>query len=386
MTESRSIVLAALLLMSPIAAAKDPEPATRPAEARNLSRRERAQQYIAAQRRLLRQFREKDYAGAEATARRATELAPTQPSSHYNLACALARQEKTEPALAALKQAVEAGYDDSDHARKDPDLASLRDSGAFKALLKRMDAPVEPTVSRSDGQKVLTGKAGRGLWYRLRMNPDATTGAPDRLIVWLHPSGGSMNAQVEKMTEGMIEAGWALLVFTRKSFRGWSGADLDRAMRTIRAVGKIDGLDADRPVLMGYSAGGQAALLLWQQKPEAFGGLVLDAAYPLKVTRRGYRKMELPDDEAVKKTPVFVLVGRRDGGAAVWANVETLFREAGLPLTIRYVPGKGHTWLFGRKEAAALMKWLTAVRAGKRPSATVGEPPAPQASATRPAE
>jgi hypothetical protein len=50
----------------------------------------------------------------------------------YNLACALALQGKADQALAALDQAIEKGFLDADFLKDDPDLASLRDSDAFK--------------------------------------------------------------------------------------------------------------------------------------------------------------------------------------------------------------------------------------------------------------
>lgn len=53
----------------------------------------------------------------------------------YDLACGLAVSGQTEPALAALKEAVTAGWDDFGHAETDADLDSLRKLPAYREIL-----------------------------------------------------------------------------------------------------------------------------------------------------------------------------------------------------------------------------------------------------------
>ena len=52
--------------------------------------------------------------------------------------------------------------------------------------------------------------------------------------------------------------------------------------KTAQEVGRLAGIDANRPILMGYSAGGQAVPMQWVDKPGEFGGLILDAAHPIR--------------------------------------------------------------------------------------------------------
>jgi hypothetical protein len=78
------------------------------------------------------------------------EAHPATPPVHYNLACGLARQGKADEAMTALRRAVEAGWANADHARKDPDLAPLRERNDFKRLLEDMRSPmldVEPATA-----------------------------------------------------------------------------------------------------------------------------------------------------------------------------------------------------------------------------------------------
>ena len=53
----------------------------------------------------------------------------------YNQACALSRDGRVEPAVAALGRAAEYGWTQWDHAAADPDLAAVRDAGAFEERL-----------------------------------------------------------------------------------------------------------------------------------------------------------------------------------------------------------------------------------------------------------
>ncbi len=130
-----------------------------------------------------------------------------------------------------------------------------------------------------------------------------------------------MNSTVEQLAPRLAKRGWALLTFTQKQFMAWTSGEAARLMKhTLPDAARIEGLDVRRPVLLGYSAGGQMAIALWKQRPNAFGGIVLDAAYPLAGTDAEGRPVALtvPEDESIKDVPLLVFVG-----------------------------GKGHAWLVG---------------------------------------
>src|SRR5262249_48619443 len=123
------------------------------------------------------------------------------------------------------------------------------------------------------------------------------------------------------------------------------------------------------------SAGGQMALMMWEADPGRWGGLVIDAAYPVRRENGRFVPSPLPKNDAIKKTPFFVLVGDQDGGSQLWKKVTPQWQEAGVPLTIRHIEGKGHTWLFGKAEIGLLEKWLEDVAGGKLPADTATEAP-----------
>ena len=67
--------------------------------------------------------------------KRLSVLCKDDPVVHYNLACSLALVGLKKEALKALKQAIDLGYLDFNHLRKDPDLKSLHDEPEFKKLV-----------------------------------------------------------------------------------------------------------------------------------------------------------------------------------------------------------------------------------------------------------
>ncbi len=301
-------------------------------------------------------FAARKYAEAEKLCRKLIALLPDRFEAYYNLACAQAQLGKKNDALATLAAAVEKGFSDPEHMKRDPDLEAIREDKRFEPLVEKASTNADaglafPYDAPRDvpGVKTVEHIVPGGLPYRLRMNPKASADNPDRLIVWLHPSGGYANVFVEPLAPRFIKHGYALLVLTRKNPAGWTGEDLTRLDATLRHVGTIEGIDASRPLLMGFSAGGQAALYLWARNPAAWEGLILDAAYPIDTEALAEGRaapMNIPDDPAIKKTPILAFIGTRDSGARLWQAVKDDWTEAGVPLTIHEVPGKGHEWLF----------------------------------------
>ena len=77
-----------------------------------------------------------------------SRLRPDSGVVHYNLACSYALLKKKDSALEALAQAIELGYRDLDHLRKDRDLEFLHDDPRYQALLL---ATAFPPKKRSRG-------------------------------------------------------------------------------------------------------------------------------------------------------------------------------------------------------------------------------------------
>lgn len=66
---------------------------------------------------------------------RLAKLRPQDPVIRYNLACSFALVGKKEEAFLELEAAIELGWDNFEHLKKDPDLKSLRSDPRFQSLL-----------------------------------------------------------------------------------------------------------------------------------------------------------------------------------------------------------------------------------------------------------
>jgi predicted esterase len=233
------------------------------------------------------------------------------------------------------------------------------------------------------GVKTVEDSPPEGLPYRLRMSPEATAEKPNKLIIWLHPStsqksGAHINETVEAMSPMFLKHGYAVVVFTHKSYADWTAADRHKLVVSLNKIVLVPGIDAHRPILFGFSAGGQLALQLWTKAPpELVGGLVLDAAYPIQMPPAGPGKFSLqpvPDNPTAKQAPILAIVGEKDPGAAIWKKAESVWRKAGVPLEVVYVPDKSHGWLFDQARTDQLERWLTRVAAGELPGKEAAKP------------
>ena len=94
-------------------------------------------------------FRERRYAEAEEALRQLVDKYPNWPVHHYNLAAALARQDKSEEALESLETAIRRGFTNKMAMERDPDLDTLRELPRFQELLAQLDQQPVATAGKA---------------------------------------------------------------------------------------------------------------------------------------------------------------------------------------------------------------------------------------------
>lgn len=88
-------------------------------------------------------FRKRDYAQAERLLREQIALDDRNFVPHYNVACALALQNKPAPAVEALVNAVQRGFVDLRQLQADPSLSPIRGTPEFVALISNWPAVLD---------------------------------------------------------------------------------------------------------------------------------------------------------------------------------------------------------------------------------------------------
>ena len=165
------------------------------------------------------------------------------------------------------------GFADSGQIRTDQDLEGLRDTSGSRRSSAGQPLEAERAKggcqkpSAMEGVKTVDRQPEGGLRYHLRMSPEASKAKPSRLVIWLHPSGGSGNRLAESLVMRPNRDAMPCWCPTRSpgrlERRGTQTADPKISARCRPGVG-------NRPPgahLVGFSAGGQAALLLWSANP-----------------------------------------------------------------------------------------------------------------------
>jgi lipopolysaccharide biosynthesis regulator YciM len=77
---------------------------------------------------------------------RLSQLKPENKLIRYNLACSYALTGQKDKALTCLNKAIELGYADLDHLKKDTDLDTIKSDPRFQSIIKKM-AALQPETS-----------------------------------------------------------------------------------------------------------------------------------------------------------------------------------------------------------------------------------------------
>jgi len=170
------------------------------------------------------------WAQAEQLIRQLLELKPGEHTLHYNLACVLAHEGRADEASAALKAAIENGFDDVRQLRRDPDLASIRDRDDVTKLIARWPEILElrratneaafPKLFKDRYQR--TADALHRFVYFSAFEPPITGGAQDelaRLSTWAE---NTLFSGIFAPDQASLDP-WVIVVLPRRDdFKLWS--------------------------------------------------------------------------------------------------------------------------------------------------------------------
>jgi predicted esterase len=269
-----------------------------------------------------------DWLDAVQLGRARVAAGPLDIAARYDLACALARAGDDDAALATLRQAVALGYDDVQWLSRDDDLGALRRRPEFAEVLAAAQVITSDGIV-VDGTRVLVRGALR---LRLPLTP-ATSERPG-LVLWLHPRGARLNPEVERLAPAMLARGWALAVPIAPRLDGWNDAELTELLdHQLPALDDV--VNVQRVVLLGFSAGAQAALVAWATSPSRYTAII---AIGPPADLGGHA-------QPASGAPVHLVFGALEPARQQWPQLLTGWRTTGLDVSETVVPGRGHELL-----------------------------------------
>lgn len=260
---------------------------------------------------------------------------PFDIAARYDLACALARVGDERAALRTLFEAVALGFDDAAWLERDEDLASVRHLAEFATLRAEATRMARTGISVVGVRTVIRDDLPTPVRVRV---PDLANPKP-RVALWLHPSGARLNADLERLAPVFARHGFALVVPMYPRLAGWNNDEL-RSVLDLTLPRLTDVVEVDHPLVLGLSAGAEAALVAWSATPARFVA-VWASAPP---TDSPGHTLALPTADVA--SPVVFFIGERDPVWREWQRTWPTWRAAQLRFETRIIAEKGHELLF----------------------------------------
>jgi predicted esterase len=278
-------------------------------------------------------MQEGDHEAARDHLKKVVRRLPGETSSLILLARCEARLSRGEAAIDALRQAVASGWEDVEQLINEPDLAVLRDTKSFDAILD-------------------SARANKKRRYLLIVGKAATRNDSPPLVLLHHGRGELPNTQADLWRQAADKCGWVLIVpkgvkqlgpvyawETSEATKTWqvdreailrqSGEILSHVRKTYR----------NSPcVVAGFSQGSVAALKLLAQDDNPFDGAVLFAsAFP-----SAEQDPSFAESMSLQGKVVLLHVGDEDRWRDGNRSVAHLLEQAGAQVSLREWARLGH--------------------------------------------
>lgn len=277
-------------------------------------------------------YQAKDYDKAIGIGDKLVALEKTNPTHPYNMACLWALKGDGDKAVTWLGKSVELGFTDLNLMKTDPDLESIRGTAGYKQALAKMTDKFEFNFEKAAAAS-----------KPIVIVPDGVDKEKAKVIVALHPYGGTAEGIVEKWQKVAAEAG-AVLVAPRAVRKldgrdGFSWGETDEADVLLKnALQVLTGehkVKPDKMVLTGFSQGGFMTFNLGLKHADKFCGLIPVAG------RYSSREAELAEGTKLR---VYMMVGSKDRAVSTNKRAKDTFTEAGVPCELVIYEGLGHAF------------------------------------------
>ncbi|MBO6514268.1 MAG: alpha/beta fold hydrolase [Phycisphaerales bacterium] len=288
----------------------------------------------------------KRYKAALISAQQIVDRYPESATWQFNLGSMHARLGETQPALDALKVAVDLGYTGVRSFEHSEDLDPLRDNREFKQILAKVQSNAAKRLREFQSEAE-------------RHNPDThippnLTDTPP-LILALHGTGMQGDDMIKALREAADSLNMILIApdALRPAQGGgfsWTYRDESEWMvnHIIQTAIQEHQINPEQVYLVGFSQGANIAFSMGQTHPNLFAGIIPICGH--------YEPQIAEPDQSQTPAPVYLMTGARDPWKKTYAAAKRDFTKSDIPVTMRVVPGIGHEIPKGQRGIAELIR------------------------------
>ncbi len=293
-----------------------------------------------------------NYKGALIAAQAIVERYPESATWQFNLGSMHARMGETDLALEALGEAAELGYTGIRSFEQSEDLNPLRDDQRFQSIVRKVESNAAERLNR---------------FIREAKDHQPQTHVPDSigespgLVLALHGTGMRGQDMIDSLQATADELGMVLVApdALRPSGKGFSWTYRDESEWMVKdQISKAieaHGVDPEQVYLVGFSQGANIALIMGRTHPSLFAGVVPICGH--------YESQFSSGDEADEYPPHYLMTGSRDAWKKTYIAAKRDFADAGIPVELRMISGKGHEipqGKLGLRELVKAVRWCQA--------------------------
>lgn len=277
------------------------------------------------------------------------ERYPESATWHFNAGALCAKLGRPDNAIAHLRTCADQGYTGIASFEQNSDLDPVRDRDEFKAIIEQVRTAAKTRMDAFQRE----ARAHQPQSYI----PPSTPNEKRPLIIALHGTGMDGESMFDALQETAAAQDMILVCpdAMRPSGNGfaWTYRDesewfvnhlIDEAIRKHNA-------DPERVILVGFSQGANIALIMGQTHADRFLGVIPICGHYEPQVAKGEQRI----------APFYLLTGARDPWKQTYSVARRAFTDAGAPVQLRMLPGRGHelpTGVSGVREYTKALLWV----------------------------
>ena len=283
---------------------------------------------------------------------------PTSALWHFNAGALAARLQRPERAISHLRKSANCGFTGIRSFEQNSDLDPIRERKDFIAILESVRTNARERMEEFQQE----AKLHKPPTY----TPQPSAQNPP-LIIALHGTGMKGQDMYDALLETAKSQGAVLVcpdALRPVQSGGFSWTYRDESEWFVEYLieqAKTDfDIDPEKILLIGFSQGANIALILGQTHPDWFLAVI-----PIC----GHYEPQVAESQSMP-APFYLITGARDPWKITYSKARQDFKDAGAPVQIRVLTGRGHELprgKFGTREYTKAVQWALKLETDSSP-------------------